>query len=189
MASETHNEAATMHAGTEVPADAHQGGGNFPPFDGTTFPSQLLWLAITFGLFYYLMAKVALPRIAGILEDREDRIAGDMAEADRLKRETDEAIAAYEQALAEARNKAHGIAVATREKLDADVAAKRATAEEGLASKLAEAEARIAEIKTAALAEVGTIASDTTEAVVGTLVGGKVTQAELTEAVSASMAD
>ncbi|PLX36218.1 MAG: ATP F0F1 synthase subunit B' [Hyphomicrobiales bacterium] len=183
MASETNTH-------TEVPADAHQGGGgNFPPFDGTTFPSQLLWLAITFAVFYYLMSKVALPRIAGILEDREDRIAGDRAEADRLKRETDEAIAAYEQALAEARNKAHGIARTTREKLEADVQAKRHAAEEGLATKLADAEARIAGIKTVALAEVGTIATETAETLVTTLVGGKVTKTELTKAVTASMDD
>ncbi len=189
MASETHNETAATHVGTEVPADAHHEGGNFPPFDSSTFPSQLLWLAIAFGLFYYLMAKVALPRIAGILEDREDRIAGDMAEADRLKRETDEAIAAYEQALAEARLKANSIAAATRDKLDADVAAKREAAEEGLAGKLAEAEERIASIKAAALEEVGTIASETAEAVVTSLIGGKVTKTELSKAISASMAD
>ena len=59
----------------------------FPPFDSTTFASQLLWFAITFALLYYLMAKVALPRIAGILEDRRDRIASDLDLAERLKRE------------------------------------------------------------------------------------------------------
>ncbi|MEH0071562.1 hypothetical protein V6L77_16570 [Pannonibacter sp. Pt2-lr] len=75
--------------------------GRFPPFDPTHFVSQLFWLFVTFLVFYWIMKNVALPRIAGILEDRHDRIAGDLSEAERLKRETDEAIAAYEQALSE----------------------------------------------------------------------------------------
>jgi len=185
MASETHTE--TTHTETQVPGGEAHASGGFPPFDGTTFPSQLLWLAITFGLFYYLMSKVALPRIAGILEDREDRIAGDLAEADRLKRETDEAIAAYEQALAEARGKAHGIARTTREKLEADVDAKRHAVENDLQAKLSDAEQRIAGIKAEAMAGVDSIASDAAEAIVTSLIGGSVTKSELTKAVAASL--
>ncbi|MBB4305639.1 F-type H+-transporting ATPase subunit b [Rhodobium orientis] len=188
MASEATTE-TTVHTETGVPGgEAHGGGGNFPPFDSSTFPSQLLWLAIMFGLFYYLMSKVALPRIAGILEDREDRIAGDLAEADRLKRETDEAIAAYEQALAEARNKAHSIARTNREKLEAEVEAKRTAAEDKLNQKLAEADARISEIKEAALKEVDGIAAETAEEIVASLIGAKVSKAELDKAVAAGMA-
>ncbi|TYL25237.1 ATP F0F1 synthase subunit B, partial [Streptococcus pyogenes] len=39
-------------AGTAVPVEGGHGGNTFPPFDPTTFSSQLVWLAITFGLFY-----------------------------------------------------------------------------------------------------------------------------------------
>ena len=63
-------EAEGAHAGTEVPAGAGHEGGLFPPFDPSTFPSQLLWLAITFGLFYVFLKKVVLPRIGSILEVR-----------------------------------------------------------------------------------------------------------------------
>ena len=48
------------HSGTGVPAEAH---GTFPPFDPATFPSQLLWLAITFGLFYLFLKNVVMPRL------------------------------------------------------------------------------------------------------------------------------
>ena len=75
------NGAAEMHTETGV---ADHGGGHeagFPPFDSSTFPSQLLWLAITFGLFYIFMNKVVVPRIGGILEHRRDRIAKDLDEA------------------------------------------------------------------------------------------------------------
>jgi F-type H+-transporting ATPase subunit b len=83
--------------------DAAHGGGAFPPFDPSTFPSQLLWLAITFGLFYLFLKRVVLPRVGGILEVRRDRIAQDLDQAARMKSEADAAVAAYEQELAEAR--------------------------------------------------------------------------------------
>lgn len=179
MASETNTE-------TQVP-QGDQGGANFPPFDSTSFPSQLLWLAITFGIFYYLMSKVALPRIGSVLEDRRDRIEGDLAEAERLKRETDAAIANYEQALAEARQKAHGIAQETRDKLNRSVEDKRTKEEAKLVKQLGEAEERIDGIKTAALAQVSDIAADTAEAVIDSLVAGVASRDEIAGAVKSTM--
>lgn len=133
------------------------------------------------------MSKVALPRLSGILEDRRDRIAGDLAEANRLNEESNAAIAAYEQALAEARDKAHGIAQETRDKLKADIDRRREETEEQLSGKLAAAEKRIAEIKDEALASVGEIASETTSALVESLVGKAPTKTDLTKAVDAAM--
>ncbi len=160
----------------------------FPPFDATTFASQLLWLAITFGVLYYLMARVAVPRIAGIIEDRRDRIASDLDMADRLKTESEEALAAYEKALAEARAKAFTIAEAARDEARAAVDARRAEVEADLANKLAAAETRIAEIKQAALADVGAIAGEATQAIVKSLTDADVAADEVGEAVSGAMA-
>ncbi len=173
-------------AGTEVPSEAHETG-LFPPFNGETFPSQLLWLAITFGLLYWIMTKAALPRISGILEDRRDRIAGDLAEANRLKLESDAAVAAYEQALAEARNRAHGIAADTRAKLKAEIDSRRHDAETKLNAKLADAELRIGEIKTAALSQVGEIAHEAASTLVETLIGKAPTKAATAKAVDAAL--
>lgn len=160
----------------------------FPPFDVTTFASQLLWFAITFALLYYLMAKVALPRIAGILEGRRDRIAADLDQAERLKGESEDALAAYEKALADARGRASSIADEARDAARSKADAQRVEVEADLAGKLAEAETRIAEIKSQALAEVGTIASDTAEAVVSALIDAKPSTAEVKGAVDEAMA-
>ena len=88
-------------AGTEVPHEGGHGEAGFPPFDPSTFPSQILWVAITFGLFYLFLKKVIMPRLAGILEVRENRIAKDIDDATRMKGEADAAVAAYEQELAD----------------------------------------------------------------------------------------
>jgi F-type H+-transporting ATPase subunit b len=175
---------------THEGAAAHGGGehGGFPPFDPATWGSQILWLAITFGALYYLMSRVALPRVGAILENRSNRIAGDLAAAGRLKDETDAAIAAYEQALAEARQNAHAIAQEARDATKAEIDADRASIEADLQGKLDAAEARIAEVKAQSLSDVDSIAKDATEAMVEVLVGGEVAKSDVAKAVEAAMA-
>lgn len=183
-------EGEETHTGTGVAHDdghgaEHGAGGTFPPFDPTTFASQLLWLAISFGIFYLLMSRVALPRISSILETRRDRISQDLDEAQRLKDESDAAIAAYEHELAEARNRAHAIAQEARDASKAKADAEREAVEKELAGKMAEAEAKIAGIKASALGEVDAIASETVGLIVKELIGGTATKAEIAKAVSA----
>jgi F-type H+-transporting ATPase subunit b len=153
---------------TEVPAGAK---GAFPPFDSTTFASQLVWLAITFVVLYVLMAKVALPRVGGIIENRQKRIAGDIAEAGRLKAQSDAALTAYEQALAEARARAQAIANETRDRQAAEAEKSRKALEEQLNVRLAESEKTIAATKQAAMANVRGIAADAAKAIVERLTG------------------
>ena len=164
----------------------HGGSGTFPPFDSSTYSSQLLWLAINFGLLYFLMAKIALPRISSILENRSGRIAQDLDEANRLKTESNEATAAYEQELADAKGRAHAIAQEARDSARAELEAKRAVIETDMAAKVAEAEERIAGIKSKAMDEVVAIAEETTAALVDQLITAKVTKAEIKTAVVGS---
>lgn len=176
----THSETGTAQEG------GHEGA--FPPFDTASFPSQLLWLAITFGLFYVFMNKVIVPRIGGILEHRRDRIAQDLDEANRLKEEADNAIAAYEQELATARKKAGEIAQAARDKAKAAADSERAATEESLSTRMAEAEASIAAIKAKALGDVDAIAEETAMGVVKHLLGGTLTKAEVAAAIRGAAA-
>lgn len=183
----THDAAAgEVHTETGVAHEGGHGSGVFPPFDSSTFPSQLLWLAISFGLFYILMSKVLAPRIGSILETRHDKIAQDLDEASRSKAEADAAISAYEQELAAARVKSNAIATDAREAAKAKSAAERAAIEASLNDKISAAEVRIADIKAKALADVGSIAEETAGAVVDQLIGGTVSKAEIASAVKAS---
>jgi len=172
--------ATTSH--TEQPS-GHKGA--FPPFNPTTFASQLFWLVIAFVVLYVLMAKVALPQIGAIIESRQKSIADDLAGAASLKAESDAAIAAYEKALAEARARAQAIANETRDKQAAAAQATRKRLEGELNAKLAEAEKTIAATKQAAMANVRGIAADATKAIVERLIG----KAPSDSAVDAAVAD
>ena len=176
-------QSSEMQTGTQVAEHGGEHGGSFPPFDSTGFASQLLWLAITFGLFYVFMNKVIVPRIGSILEHRRDRIAQDLDEANRLKDEADNAIAAYEQELATARKKAGDIAQTARDKAKVAADKERAKIETDLAGRMADAEKSIAAIKAKALGEVDAIAGDVATDLVEHLLGGKVTKAQASAAI------
>jgi F-type H+-transporting ATPase subunit b len=154
-------------AHTEVPG----GKAPFPPFQKETFASQLVWFAIAFIALYALIKKLAIPQIGGIIEARTGKIEGDLAEAAKLKEQSDAALKAYETSLAEARGRAQALAQETRDRLQAESEAKRKTLESALNAKLAKAEETIASTKTAAMSNVQGIAVDTATAIVERLIG------------------
>lgn len=156
-----------------------------PQLNPLDWAPQIIWLIITFGILYVLMVKVALPRIGGVIDARAAHIAKDLAQADKLRRETEEAIAAYEQALAEAKQKAHAIIEAGRVKLKEEMAAERGRLEQDLAKKSAEAEERINAAKTAAMKDVNTVAADVAADIVRQLIGTAPAKAEIEKAVEA----
>jgi F-type H+-transporting ATPase subunit b len=162
-----------------IPADSL-----FPPFDATAFPSHLFWLAISFGLLYFLVNRLVVPKVGGILEDRRDRIASDLGEASRLARETDEVIAAYESELATARQKAHAIANERREEIKAEQARQQAETEAALNAKIAEAETEITARRDAALREVDAIATEAAAVIVQQIGGLDASEAEIRDAVN-----
>jgi F-type H+-transporting ATPase subunit b len=154
-----------------------------PQLNPLDWGPQLLWLLITFGILYLLMVYVALPRIGSVIEARAARIANDLATADKLRRQTEEAIAAYEQALAEARQKAHALIEEGRAKLKEETAGERARLDDELAKKSAEAEARIDTAKRAAMKDVSTVAADVAAEIVRRLIGIAPAKAEIEKAV------
>ena len=155
----------------------------FPPLDAGTFVPQLVWLALTLGLLYVLLRRVVLPRVGEAIEERADRIKRDLEQAEKLKGETEDALANYEQALAEARAKSNAMAKSMRDKLTAEVDKERAKVDAAIAAKLAEAERRIADTKAKALASVGDIAGEVAGAIVSRLIGKEVSKDEVKKAL------
>ena len=158
-----------------------------PQLDTLSFAPQLVWLAITFVALYLFLARVALPRIANVIEQRQDRVRRDLDEAEELKSETENAISAYEQSMTEARAKAHTIAQETRDKLSKEIEVQRLAVENKLSEKMAEAEKRIVASKDAALAHINEVASDTAEALVEALIGKRISKKDIEEAVQSEI--
>lgn len=170
-------------ATTQVPAEHN----SFPPFQAESFPSQLVWLALTFILLYVVMARVALPRIGSILEARAKHMSDDLAAASRFKEQSDAAHAAYEKSLADARARAQGIANSTREQhaREAEELHKRLEAE--MHERLAAAERSIAQTRTVAMSNVGAIAADAASTIVERLIGQTPAKDDVAAAVGDAM--
>jgi F-type H+-transporting ATPase subunit b len=167
---------------TEI-ALAEAANGAFPPFETHTFLSQLIWLAIAFGVLYTLMVRVIAPRLHGIVETRQVTIARDLDTAALAKKKAEDAGIAYEKALAEAKAKAQALAQKTRDQLASESEEKRTTLEADLAARLATAEKTIAARKNEAMSNVRDIAEETAMAIVEQLSG----QAAPASAVSAAL--
>lgn len=159
-------------------------GGSLPQMDVSTFPSQIFWLAVTFGALYLIMSRMVLPRLGAAIEERRDRIADDLDRAAESKRMAEEAEAAYNRSLADARARSQAIAAETRDEVNTEIATLQKDAEQSLAARAAAAEAKISAMKAAAAAKVREAAADTTRAIVETLIQETPSEAAVEAALS-----
>jgi F-type H+-transporting ATPase subunit b len=174
-------DATQTTATTEVPAK-HEAAG-FPPFKTETFPSQLFWLAITFGFLFVVLWRVAGPKINGVITLRRGAINSAIADAGKARGEAESAQAGYETALAKARSRGNALAEETRQRLNAEIAKAKAAADAQAHDAMAAAEARIAETREAAKAHVRTAARDAAIAIVERLTGDKVSAEDAAAAI------
>ncbi|MFL6815495.1 MAG: F0F1 ATP synthase subunit B' [Bradyrhizobium sp.] len=180
---DSHGGAKGTTAHTE--ADAH--GRAFPPFQKETFASQLLSLLIAFVALYLIVSRIALPRVGSLLDARQNAIDSDLAEAQKLRDASGEALKAYESELAGARSRAQAIGNETREKLNAASEVERKRLEERLSLKLAEAEKSIASTRASAMRNVRGIAAEAAAAIVQRLTGVAPDGKSVDSAVDASL--
>jgi F-type H+-transporting ATPase subunit b len=176
MAEDAPHTAAT----TQAP---HEGG--FPPFDTTTFPSQLFWLAITFALLFAILWKAAGPRINGVITLRRNTINEAITAANKARGDADAASSAYEVALAGARARAQKLAEETRQAMNAEFAKAKAEADAAAAAAMQEADRRIAAMRVEANAHVTGAAREAAIAIVARLTGESVPPEQAAEALEA----
>lgn len=173
MATETHS------------ADAASSGG-MPQLDFSTWGNQIFWLVLTLIVIYFVLSRVALPRIAAILAERQGTITSDLAAAEDLKAKAKEAEAAYDKALVDARAEAHRIVAEAKAEIQDDLDAAIAKADAEIAAKSAESEKAIADIRAGAMEAVKDVATETAQEIVSAM-GGKADAKAITAAVDARL--
>ena len=172
------NAAGTAHAAAEA---AHGAGGpGMPQLDFTTFGNQIFWLVVVLAVIYWVLSRIALPRIAAVIGDRQGAITADLMAAEEFKQKAREAEAAYERALAEARSEAARIIAANKAEIQKELDAAIAEADARIAARTAESEQRIAEIRASAVEDARVVAREVTETLVEVL--GGVPERNLVEA-------
>jgi len=158
-----------------------------PQLDTSTYSSQVVWLVITFVILYVLMAKVALPRIGEVLEERQNKINDNLAKAEELKAQADAASDAYETSLSTARTKAHDAIRAVKDKAASEAAARQSALNDKLKVQIAESEQAISKARDEALAGIKDVATDVAASVVEKLVGEAPEGASVNGAIAAAL--
>jgi F-type H+-transporting ATPase subunit b len=182
------NEQGDHIAGTGTPAGGSHGETSFPPFDPVNFTPMLIWLSLSFGLLYLLMAKIALPRVESILHARALKITKDIDEANAFRARSEEAAAAHDKTIADAKAKALALAQETHARLTAETEANRLALEAELNARLAASETQILEMKAKAMRNVEAIASEAAAAIVQHITGKPADQEAIARAVATSKA-
>ena len=158
-----------------------------PQLEYANWPGQIFWLLVVFGALYYAMSRHLLPKIGAVIEDRRDKIADDLDEANRLKQQSEDVEAAYEKALSDARAHAHTIAADARRELQTELDREAAEFEAEANRRADAAEARIREMTEAALAQAGDVATEAAVDLTARL-GATVRRDDVARAVAAALA-
>ena len=166
---------------------AEAASGGMPQLDFATFPNQIFWLVVSLVVIYLVLSRMALPRIAAVLAERQGSITNDLAAAEDLKRQAAEAENAYTKALADARAEAQEIIAATRAEIAESLAEATAAADVQINAKAEESAARIAEIRAGALQSVEEVARDTASEIVSAFGSADVDAKAITAAVTDRM--
>jgi len=165
-------------------AAAEPAASGLPQFDLARWPGQMVWMLIIFGVMLFLFARVFVPRVGNTISEREDRIAGDIGDARRLKEQADQQAATAASEMGVARSAAHKLAIDAKAKANADTAAQEALEEARLNEVLAKADARIGAARDQAMTHVRGIASETAQAIVAHLTGLEASAAEVKSALT-----
>jgi F-type H+-transporting ATPase subunit b len=174
-------DSPVTNAATEVPVEQHKPG--LPQLNTDTFAGQIFWLVVSLVILFVVIWRVAAPKIGGVIDARAGRIRGDVDAAADAKRKSEEALAGYEKALADARARALKIGDDMRKASQAEADAKSTAEAQRVAAETAKAEARIGEMRKAAMANVATLAGEVAAEIVSKLTGETAQVSDVSNAV------
>jgi F-type H+-transporting ATPase subunit b len=172
-------------ATTEGTESAGRPEGGLPQLNPEHFAGQIFWLAITFGLLFILLSRITLPKIAGALGSRRSHIEGDLAAAERSKKDASDALSAYETALAQARGRALALADENRKRVVGEIEGLKQAADAEAQRAMSAAEARIAAERTRAEGNIRSAAAEAAASIVERLLGVAVSREDAAKAVDA----
>ena len=155
-----------------------------PQLDFTTFPNQMFWLFVTIVAIYFILSKIALPRIGAVLSDRQDTIEHDIARAEELKQMAEDAETAYNKALADARIEANNIVNNTKLEMKAELARKIADADLQIADRAKESEQKLNNIKAKAKSSILDVANEIAIDIVSKVSPGHIDEKLIIESVN-----
>jgi F-type H+-transporting ATPase subunit b len=154
-----------------------------------TYASQFFWMLITFGLIYFGIAKMMLPKVEATVDARDQKIADDLAAAQKARNEAESNQSGSQEVMIAARADAQATAAAAKAKAAKDAEARLAKANAEIGERLALAEADVAKASAAAMTKVDAVAAEAAADMVAKLAGVSVSAKDAQAAVKMVMSN
>ncbi len=154
-----------------------------PQFDfANVFLPQLFWLSVLFAILYFGVVRLTLPKLGKVMEERENKVSGDIEKAEKAKLESDKLNEDYETGLTLARDEARKMLADTKSKAAASVEKKSANAQKKADEAIAAAQVEIEKARAAAMKEIEAVAADGASSIVERLTGKSPSKAVVSKA-------
>jgi F-type H+-transporting ATPase subunit b len=151
------------------------------------FWSQLFWLAVVFGIIFFVIGRGMLPKIQGTVELRDAKIAEDLERAQAARSDAEATEAEWRARMDTARMEAARLAQEAKQSSARETEAKIGAAADKINSKVESAEDRIRDAVQSARAEIEAVAAEATQEMIARLTGIKVDRKEAADAVKAEL--
>lgn len=151
------------------------------------FFSQLFWLAVVFGIIFFVIGRGMLPKIQGTVELRDAKIAEDLEKAQAARADAEGTEAQWRERMDAARAEAARLAQEAKQSSAMETEARVSAAAGAINAKVETAEARIREALTSARTELEAVAADATQEMIARLTGIQVDRNEAAQAVKAEL--
>ena len=149
------------------------------------FFSQLFWLLVVFGIIYFWIGRGMVPKIQSVVEDRDRKIADDLAAAQRAREQAEASEEAYRERIDASRSEALKLAQEAKHQAALDTEKKLKAVDAKIGKKVADAEAKIRDAAEAARRELEPVAAEAASQLVSKLTGQKVAAKDAEPAVKA----
>ena len=151
--------------------------------------SQLFWLALVLGFIYFVIARGMVPKIQATVDQRDQRIADDLAAAERAKADADATEEAYRAKMDESRAEAMKRTGAAKQEGALATEKRLAKADKSIQDKAAKAEAKVRESREAALANLEGVAAELAQDIASKVANVSVSKDDAAKAVKAALSN
>ena len=149
------------------------------------FFSQLFWLMVVFGIIYFWIGRGMVPKIQSVVEDRDRKIADDLAAAQRAREQAEAAEEAYRERIDASRSEALKVAQEAKNQAALDTEKRLKAIDAKIGKRVAEAEEKIRAAADAARRELEPVAAEAASELVTKLTGQKIAARDAGPAVKA----
>jgi len=157
--------------------------GGMPQLNPEFWVSQIFWLTLTFGILYFVLSKLILPKISDNLESRKSQILENIEAAEKQRESSEAKLKQYEEIVSKSKIEAKNIFNQAREKALKDIGSKRKVLDEQIDEEVGKAEKEIKTLQRGAADKINKIAIDTSSELIQKLIGTEVNNSSISAIV------